>query len=526
MVEVPFTVPRDRKSSYDPQGDVSVNITNDTQDDVTICWINYDGHVQDAASIAAGEGWSQDTNSEHPWLIQMCGSDLACVCFTRSADVRVSEILRSVQGGFTREEKVGYLAGGGDFASGLSQKDAETSILANPHVTMGYTYLNDDPDSCWVKTTGTPFCEAEGWTAVVYTFDQRAQTATQARQKRNQKRHNVVDGGGGVCDSSWKACCHDAITCEAMSKTYTPYDYGGFTFFIEDGCLEKHEALHGQITGDVEEITRVLPQDAIALLKAETCVWINDVLQYPSKDSPQFGAYCHWGAQWLQSMGDLAEKGSCVEICQASHYINWVRDQPALLLHELSHAYHCIRQAQVDEIIKHAYEEAMASGKYETEEMCGHAGSSKPYCAGNPAEFFAESSEAFFSSQRFRNDYFPYVHSELKGFDDVAYKMCEDVWGIKGDDLPSRMEVPRDWLERLAKVDESVIAERFKAADLDDSGTLSPEEFASVVSSVAPTLGPEETKSLQTFADADKDGVINYLEFSAWLTSQIGAFKL
>lgn len=224
--------------------------------------------------------------------------------------------------------------------------------------------------------------------------------------------------------------------------------------------------------------------------------------------------------------GDLAQKGNCVEICQCAHYVQWVSQQPAMLLHELSHAYHVLRLNDVDGIIKAAYEKAMASDIYETEELSGVARKSRPYCATNCAEYFAESSEAFWSSQRFHNDYFPYVHSELRGFDPIAYKMCEDVWGVVGSDLPSRAEAPRRWLERFAKVPAESIRAAFEAADVDQSGTLDTNEFGVAVASALrdPSISSEELQAMVVFTDADKDGVIDYSEFSSWLTSAIGSY--
>ena len=39
----------------------------------------------------------------------------------------------------------------------------------------------------------------------------------------------------------------------------------------------------------------------------------------------------------------------------------------------------------------------------------------------NEKEYLAETAEAFFTSKRFRNDYFPFIHSELKSFDPDGY---------------------------------------------------------------------------------------------------------
>lgn len=71
----------------------------------------------------------------------------------------------------------------------------------------------------------------------------------------------------------------------------------------------------------------------------------------------------------------------------------------------------------------------------------------KPYGASNHVEFFADLSEAFFSNKRFLDVYFPYIHDELGGFDPVAYHMCEQAWGVRGDSLPSRGEIPQQLLQ-------------------------------------------------------------------------------
>ena len=51
------------------------------------------------------------------------------------------------------------------------------------------------------------------------------------------------------------------------------------------------------------------------------------------------------------------------------------------------------------------------------------------YAATNHKEYFAECSEAYFSTHRFRNDYFPYIAAELKAYDPVAFAMCQSFWG-------------------------------------------------------------------------------------------------
>jgi phenylalanyl-tRNA synthetase alpha subunit len=63
----------------------------------------------------------------------------------------------------------------------------------------------------------------------------------------------------------------------------------------------------------------------------------------------------------------------------------------------------------------------------------------KHYALTNKHEYFAECSEAYFSSDRFRNDYYPFTKSELIEFDPVGVEMCNRLWV----ELPETMEAVR-----------------------------------------------------------------------------------
>ena len=43
---------------------------------------------------------------------------------------------------------------------------------------------------------------------------------------------------------------------------------------------------------------------------------------------------------WLREHGMNPEKARCVEVANARNFLNWTRDQPWMVLHELAHAYH------------------------------------------------------------------------------------------------------------------------------------------------------------------------------------------
>ena len=57
----------------------------------------------------------------------------------------------------------------------------------------------------------------------------------------------------------------------------------------------------------------------------------------------------------------------------------------------------------------------------------------KHYCTTNYKEYLAETAEAFFSTSRFRNDFFPFNNSELKSYDPDGYAMILKVFKISPD---------------------------------------------------------------------------------------------
>ena len=90
-----FRIPPERRSTYDPNGNVTVYITNDTSMTVTYSWLDYKGdEVPWDKPVHEGETFGQNTNSEHPWLIRDAEScaEIACIVFTASGQVSLKDI--------------------------------------------------------------------------------------------------------------------------------------------------------------------------------------------------------------------------------------------------------------------------------------------------------------------------------------------------------------------------------------------------------------------------------------------------
>lgn len=43
-------------------------------------------------------------------------------------------------------------------------------------------------------------------------------------------------------------------------------------------------------------------------------------------------------------------------------------------------------------------------------------------------DYFAEAAVSFFSSRRFRNDQYPFIHQELESFDPEGYNLMNSIW--------------------------------------------------------------------------------------------------
>jgi dipeptidyl-peptidase-4 len=97
---------------------------------------------------------------------------------------------------------------------------------------------------------------------------------------------------------------------------------------------------------------------------------------------------------------------------------------PAVILHELAHAYHDqVLSFEEPEILK-AYTDAMEKGIYEKSLL--HTGETvKHYATTNHKEYFAEATEAYL----YHNDFYPFVRAELKIHDPAAFAVMQKVWG-------------------------------------------------------------------------------------------------
>jgi len=208
--------------------------------------------------------------------------------------------------------------------------------------------------------------------------------------------------------------------------TYHTTTVCGWMVKYQPGVWQFCPPLMELLRGDLQEVATLVPPDILSCMKT-TSIYINKTFRYPDHEQNILGACVHQSAGWLEENGNLTEKESHVEIYDCWSYTEWVSTQPAMLLHELCHALHWRRREELDDLIRTTYEEAMETGKYHR--VFHFNRSIRPhYATTNMQEYFAECSEAFWSSRRFRNDFYPFVHKELSSFDPAGYEMVKNAF--------------------------------------------------------------------------------------------------
>lgn len=168
------------------------------------------------------------------------------------------------------------------------------------------------------------------------------------------------------------------------------------------------------------QITRVVPKPALEKLQ-KVPIWVE------WKD-PEVACMCyHPGADWLLEHKLLKEKVKCVELGQVQNFLDWTKNQPWMVFHELAHAYHdrFLTDGFENKEVLAAFKTAMADKKYQ-QTMFLDGRQVSHYAKTNQMEFFAECSESLFGT----NDFYPFVRGELKEYDPKTFEVIKKAWGL------------------------------------------------------------------------------------------------
>jgi len=175
------------------------------------------------------------------------------------------------------------------------------------------------------------------------------------------------------------------------------------------------------LANHLQRIAILIPAKPLGGLRKVT---IRIERDHPELKSMQY----HPDAEWLVEHGYDPRLVKNVHIPVAAELVS--RDQmlkhPAVILHELAHAYHDQVLGFGDAGILKAYGEAMKKGIYE-KCLLFNGTQVKHYATTDEKEYFAEATEAYF----YRNDFYPFVRAELEIHDPLGCAEVKRAWSAE-----------------------------------------------------------------------------------------------
>jgi dipeptidyl-peptidase-4 len=198
----------------------------------------------------------------------------------------------------------------------------------------------------------------------------------------------------------------------------------GWNVLVDPALLEEGPQGEGKralimLANHLQRIEILVPADRLEKLRTIE-IWIEK--EHPTLKSMQY----HPSREWLKNNGHDERLTRKVHIPKAAHLLSrgQMLKHPAVVLHELAHAYHDqILGFEHPEILS-AFASAQKAGIYES--VLLYTGKTvRHYGLSNAKEYFAEGTEAFL----YRNDFFPFVRAEQKKHDPMLHDLLEKIWG-------------------------------------------------------------------------------------------------
>jgi dipeptidyl-peptidase-4 len=201
-------------------------------------------------------------------------------------------------------------------------------------------------------------------------------------------------------------------------------DLQGWTVHADTSLVDgQHKELGkralSMLDNHLERIAILMPEKQLKELRGLEIFVEN---HHPELGSMQY----HPGVDWLNERGYDPRLFRKVHIPRAAELVSrgQMLKHPAVILHELAHAYHDqILGFEEADIVK-AYNDAMGKGIYQ-KSLLFNGETVKHYATTDHKEYFAEATESYF----YHNDFYPFVRAELRRHDPAAFAIMERVWG-------------------------------------------------------------------------------------------------
>ncbi len=204
---------------------------------------------------------------------------------------------------------------------------------------------------------------------------------------------------------------------EQVEPGYEARNVEGWRVLVEEGDSDLTPVLE-ELQAQLHAVERKVPVSALEKLRAVP-IWIH-------RHSDTRCMAFHPSSAWLSGHGFNPHMANAIEIGNTANFLEWSKQQPWMVLHELAHAYHFREFGFANPEIIRVWQTAKAGGAYNS--VLHISGTSKKhYALTNQQEYFAELSESYFGA----NDFYPFVRAELKKHDLAGYELIRRLWGVK-----------------------------------------------------------------------------------------------
>ena len=207
----------------------------------------------------------------------------------------------------------------------------------------------------------------------------------------------------------------------ALEFEYRSVDIQGWTVLVEaelDAQADLRDPVLRLLETKLWEISARLPAPVVERLQQVPLRMHNDREGCP-------GGVYHPSSDWLREHKFPEEWARGVEFGNARNFLSWSRVQPAMVLHELAHAWHHQVLGYEDEGLLAEFALVRDAGTLENV-LYVSGGKQRAYALNNVQEFFAEMSEAWWAT----NDYFPFVKAEVLESFPGAATLLERCWQL------------------------------------------------------------------------------------------------
>ena len=222
------------------------------------------------------------------------------------------------------------------------------------------------------------------------------------------------------------AVAEDAKLNKAKPHRFEPVvqKIEGWTVHVDPQMIKGKHAEQGakalsMLANHLERIAILLPKQQLAKMR-KLEIWIEH--HHPTLGGMQY----HPNLGWLKSHGHDPRLAKKVHIPRAKSLLSrqQLLKHPAVILHELAHAYHDQCLGFDSRPMIEAYKKAKASGIYE-KSLLYNGSIVRHYALTDHKEYFAEGTEAYF----YRNDFYPFCRAELKLHDPKLHDLLAEIWG-------------------------------------------------------------------------------------------------